>query len=1198
MRDEPENREKHGDDEASQSRLGRGHGDERVTAERLKILYEMLSDTDPVEWARLLDQHCSDDLELRSELVEMLSCLPQARDFIETPLTGERELFQSIIQSILIGRRIGNYKILEEVGQGGMGTVYRAVRDDEEYTVEVAIKLVWPGFDREEIRRGFRQERQIMANLNHPRIARLLDGGTTEDGWPYFVMEFIEGQPLTTYCNERWLSIEDRLKLFEQVCDAVAFAHRRKVIHRDLKPGNIFVTSTTGMESPEVKLLDFGIAKIFDPTLSSIGQSVTGNRFQAMTPEYASPEQVKGQNVAPTSDVYSLGVVLYELLTGVHPVRKFRDESSSLLETFQAICADEVIRPSRIWESLNSDGEERQSTLSIRNSVESSPGKLRRRLTGDLDAIILKAMRQAPAERYATVEELADDLRRFREGRPVFARRGAFGYSLRKFVKRYRLPLLVVVIFLILMASIGSIFLYREYRRMERLRVDRQLLYGSRLREAQAALLAGDLERFERGLTEIRADESPTADTSPGFEWRYLWNLTHRDQLSFKHEDDIVYFFDYEEKGWIGSLDCRQSMDDENARLRFEGCTFHLWDNRSGQELFRRTIAQSLRDLIFIRTPLDQAGTPRNLLILRGDSFKQVWALDSVELPIVNSRVMADYSPVRIVSNQFNAWMSRDGQVALTGILDDQLKVTLPVGSTKVNEVLAPLTGDVGLVKEEFERITLWDLRSWRQRSTLALDGRIGKVLPDWNEQRLIALSGGQNRGEANEISVWDLQSSKKIGKATESQDRIEVFQILPGGKRLVSGLLSGRITIRELPSLRQLSTFVAHDDWINDLLVLGRINGGLYLTASNDQTVRIWDAESNRLRTELRGHRGDVTRLIMSNDNRRLFTSSRDRTLKVWEVERLLEPTIIEAHENNIYTLAYSADGKQLATGSEDGTAKVWNTVTGQMLTTLRTGSRNVLHVAFSPAESDGKGVLAAAGADGVVRLWETGSWQELRQLRGHARQVHELTFSPDGRWLASASDDMTVRIWDAKTGELIRVISGYSREVFAVAFSPDGKMLATGGWEAPIRIYNVETGELVHRLTGHEGVVWSVRFSPDGQTLASAGEDRTIIIWNIESGQKRQVLRGHFDEIFSLAFSPDGSRIASASNDRTVRLWEPLSGREMFQFNDHKSQVYAVAFSPDGQRLASGSWDRTVRFYIAPATANIGLRSKSSQE
>jgi eukaryotic-like serine/threonine-protein kinase len=285
MKDEPRDQGKFGDDGGSQDEFDRNREVDDTTVERLKTLYELLSDADPVEWARLLDLHCSDDLPLRTELVEMLRCNPQARGFIERPLTEERELFESIIESILIGRRIGNYKILEEIGQGGMGTVYRAVRDDQEYTSEVAIKLVWPGFDREEILRGFRQERQIMANLNHPHIARLLDGGTTEDGWPYFVMEFIDGQPLTSYCNERRLSIRSRLELFEQVCEAVAYAHRRKVIHRDLKPGNIFVTAPRGVDSPEVKLLDFGIAKIFDPTLSSIGQSVTGNRLQAMTPE-------------------------------------------------------------------------------------------------------------------------------------------------------------------------------------------------------------------------------------------------------------------------------------------------------------------------------------------------------------------------------------------------------------------------------------------------------------------------------------------------------------------------------------------------------------------------------------------------------------------------------------------------------------------------------------------------------------------------------------------------------------------------------------------------------------------------------------------------------------------------------------------------------------------------------------------------
>jgi WD40 repeat protein/serine/threonine protein kinase len=1186
-------------------------GPASIRARRLKEIYELVVEQDPAEWRGLLDRYCADDPSLRAEVVELLRFLPQAEKFIERPLTEDRELFTSIVESIAVGRRIGNYQILEEIGQGGMGAVYRAIRADREYTSEVAIKLVWPGFDKDEVLREFRKERQILAGLNHPHIARLLDGGTTEEGWPYFVMEYVDGQPLTSYCNDRRLSIAARLQLFEQVCDAVGYAHQQKIVHRDLKPGNIFVTDRRGPDLPEVKLLDFGIAKILDPTAYPERQSMTQTRLQAMTPEYASPEQVKGREVAPSSDIYSLGVVLYELLTGVHPVKRFSQEPRSLHETFQAICNDEVVQPSRIWSIRRPDGPdgpdgqggqggESRSTPSIQNEVEPTPGHLRKRLAGDLDAIILKAMRQAPSERYATADELADDLRRFREGRPVLARRGAWGYGLRKFIRRHRLTLFVVGLFLLVSAIIGSVALYREYQRWWQSQSERRQLYARRLRIAQEALTAGDVERFEGQLNEVRAEEYPADDTPPGFEWRHLWNLIHRERFSFSHANDIIYFFDYNEKGLVGTVDCQQILDDNNLRLRFEGCTFHLWDSRSGAEVLKRPIEQPLRSLIFIHNgALDNGGRVKDLLVLYGDGAKQVWDLDSADPAMVRRSLMTGYSPVRILSNQLDAWETPDGNLVLNGIFNDQPVAVLPVNSHIIDEVIRPESGGLVLVKEEFNQITAWDLPSKRILSKLELQGQISQVMPDWKTQRLITLSGGQKNGQETDLSVWDLRSLRKIGSASEQTDPVAVFQVLPNSNRLVAGLLSGRITIRELPTLRQMTTFNAHEDWINDLLVPGDESERLYLTASNDQTVRIWEAESNRLLTELRGHRGDVTRLIMSNDGKSFLSSSRDRTLKMWDLERVLEPSVVSAHDNNIYTIAYSADGKLLASGSEDGTAKVWEAATGRLLSTLRSPSKNVLHVAFSPTAGNGAppGLLATAGADGVVRLWETGSWQQVRQLTGHSKQIHELTFSPDGRWLATASDDMTVRIWDPWTGSLIRVMNGYSREVFAVAFSPDGRRLATGGWESPVLIRNVETGEIEQRLEGHSGTVWSVQFAPDGLTLASAGEDKTIILWDARTGEKRQVMRGHFNEIFSLAFTPDGTRIASASNDKTVRLWEPQSGRERFQFSDHTSQVYAVTFSPDGQRLASGSWDRTVRFYTAATAEQIKRKAARRQ-
>jgi len=278
-----------------------------------------------------LDKHCADDPDLRREVESLIESHDEAGSvFLNTPAV---DLKSAPAAPTRIGRRIGVYQIVSEIGHGGMGEVYRAVRADGQYEKEVAVKLVRGGFDTAAVLERFRHERQILASLDHPNIARLYDGGTTEDGLPYLVMELIEGTPIDEYCEAHGLSTNERLKLFTQVCAAVQYAHQRLVIHRDIKPSNILVT-----EDGVPKLLDFGIAKILD---SSAGAETT--LVRAMTPEYASPEQVRGEPITTATDVYSLGVVLYRLLTGKSP---YPETTRTPLELARVICEVEPARPS------------------------------------------------------------------------------------------------------------------------------------------------------------------------------------------------------------------------------------------------------------------------------------------------------------------------------------------------------------------------------------------------------------------------------------------------------------------------------------------------------------------------------------------------------------------------------------------------------------------------------------------------------------------------------------------------------------------------------------------------------------------------------------------------------------------------------------------------------------------------------------
>jgi serine/threonine-protein kinase len=407
-----------------------------VTPERwqkIKAVLEAVLELEAAQRTTFLDASCQGDAELRQEVESLLASEPAIGDFIETPVFRIRP--DDGGPSLAHGQRVGAYRIVREIGRGGMGSVYLAERADEEFERRVALKVIRRGMDSEEIVRRFRSERQILAHLDHENIAKLLDGGTTEDGRPYFVMEYVEGRPIDEECDARKLSIRRRLELFQQVCSAVHFAHQNLVVHRDLKPGNILVTSA-GVP----KLLDFGIAKLLSPD-----QPFTLVDLRPMTPEYASPEQVRGEAITTASDVYSLGVLLYSLLTGRRPYRPSTGDPQSLAK---AICEQNPPRPSSvIGKAEEMEGATRDGDARV----------LRRQLAGDLDNIVLKAMHKEPQRRYASVDQLSNDIGRHLQGLPVVARKDTLGYRAAKFVGRYKVGTSLAALILLLIVGSGIV---------------------------------------------------------------------------------------------------------------------------------------------------------------------------------------------------------------------------------------------------------------------------------------------------------------------------------------------------------------------------------------------------------------------------------------------------------------------------------------------------------------------------------------------------------------------------------------------------------------------------------------------------------------------------------------------------------------------------------------------------------------------
>jgi serine/threonine-protein kinase len=381
---------------------------------RARQIFEQAVEVTGVEQVRLLDQECGGDEVLRAAVERLLWADAKAGAFLQEPL-----LRAVPERSFLPPDRIGPYRIHEKIGEGGMGVVYRAERDDEAFHREVAIKLILQGSLGAEVQRRLRGERQILAGLDHPWIAQIFDGGTTKEGVPYLVMELVEGEPIDGYCEREGLSIDQRIELFRKVCAAVQYSHQKLVVHCDLKPSNILVTA-----AGEPKLLDFGIAKLLRENLPEGSDEPTLTGCRPLTPEYASPEQLRGEVLSTVSDVYSLGVLLYKLLTGQRPA----GSGSLPLGTPK----EDVVAPSVVT---------RHRAPAISH-----------RLRGDLDHIMLKALRPQPEARFGSAERLSEDLERHLNGFPVLARQGSLRYYTKKFLKRHRVPVAIAVAGLLILS--------------------------------------------------------------------------------------------------------------------------------------------------------------------------------------------------------------------------------------------------------------------------------------------------------------------------------------------------------------------------------------------------------------------------------------------------------------------------------------------------------------------------------------------------------------------------------------------------------------------------------------------------------------------------------------------------------------------------------------------------------------------------
>jgi tRNA A-37 threonylcarbamoyl transferase component Bud32 len=449
---------------------------------RLEVLFEQALELPETERSSFVAEACGTDVALRRDLDGLLANAPGAHDALDAAIGAEVDLLAHEAAVSQVGRRIGPFRLIKMIGEGGMGAVYLAQRDDSQFTQRVAIKILSRAIGSSEAVARFRDERQILAALDHRNIVRLLDGGSTDDDLPYLVMEHIEGEAITRYADHHALTIRARVELVRQVCAALQYAHQQLIVHRDIKPSNILV-DPAGVP----KILDFGIAKLLAPT-SFRREARTRTGFAIFTPEYASPEQAREEPVSTATDVYSAGAVLYELVTG----RAAHRATGSRLEILQVICEVDPPRPSAV----------------------ATPGS-RRELAGDLDNIILKALRKDPAQRYASMEQLADDLRRWLDGLPVTARTPTFGYRARKFARRNKGTVAATI--LVAATLIAATFVsLRQARRADEQAVTADRARARAVDEAERAQTQFERARkaeaeLQRQLDELKAEQNRRA---------------------------------------------------------------------------------------------------------------------------------------------------------------------------------------------------------------------------------------------------------------------------------------------------------------------------------------------------------------------------------------------------------------------------------------------------------------------------------------------------------------------------------------------------------------------------------------------------------------------------------------------------------------------------------------------------------------